>query len=275
MVYTKLERKGLIRYIIFTYLLFWILLGATGLLISVGVPELIQTLMKNVCAWTPTFVLLLMFKNLYPRTNLRDFFKINFLCQTKIRYFLIAFILQSAVYLGAIFVYLAINNLRLESIPLISASALLPALIVTATSGAMGEELGWRAYALNVLQKKYSPLKSALLVGLVWGFWHLPLWILSGFSGLELLYYCFFFLLTIISLSVVITYFYNKGRSVLIAMWIHFLFNLFLQLMIIDMLQLLIYLSVGYFLLALLLVLTYKTELLNKGSENQKYDENK
>ncbi len=220
-----MEQRNLIRYFIFTYLLFWSLLGVTGFLISLEVPELIQTIMKNVCAWTPTFVLLLMYKKLYPGIKLKDYFKKNFLSKTKSRYFIVVFLLQSAIIGGAVLAYLALNNLGLESITFMSASGLIPAIIITASSGAMGEELGWRAYALNAFQKKYSPLKSALFVGGVWTFWHLPLWIFSGYTGLELLYYCFFFLVSILSLSVVIAFFYNRGRNILIAMWIHFLFN--------------------------------------------------
>lgn len=210
-----------------------------------------------------------MFRKLYPNTSLRDFFKNNFLGKTKTRYFIVVFILQAAIFVGIVIGYMVLNNLRLESISFISVSGLLPALLLTATGGALGEELGWRAYALNVFQKKYSPLKSALFVGLVWGFWHLPLMIFSGYTGLDLLYYCFFFIVAVLSLSVVISYFYNKGRSVLIAIWIHFLFNFSIQLLIIDLLQLVIYLSVGYLLLALLLFITHKSELLNKSGENQ------
>ena len=203
MILKKEERRSLTRYIIFTYLLFWILIGVTGLLISVDVPEVIQTIMMNVCAWTPTFVLLLMFKSLYPNTSLIDYLRINFLGETRSRYFILVFLLQSVILVGSVTVYLSLNNLGLDSISFISASSLIPAILITASGGALGEELGWRAYALNVYQKKYSPLKSAIFVGLVWGFWHLPLWIVSGYSGLELLSYCFSFLIAILSLSVI------------------------------------------------------------------------
>lgn len=157
-----MEQRNLIRYFIFTYLLFWLLLGVTGFLISVDVPELIQTIMKNVCAWTPTFVLLLMFRKLYPNISLREYFKYNFSGKTKSRYFVVVLLLQSAIFVGAVLAYFALNEIRLKSIS---------------------------------------------FIGLVWGFWHLPLWILSGYSGLELLYYCFLSLVLILSLSVVITFF--------------------------------------------------------------------
>jgi len=163
-------------YFIFTYLLFWILLGVTGFLISLDIPILYQNIIKNLCAWTPTFVILI-------------------------------------------------------------------------------------GYALKAFQKKYSPFKSSLFIGLAWGFCHLPLWIISGYSGLDLIIYCGAFLLAIVSLSIVITYFYNKSGNILIAMWIHFLFNFLLQLVLIDLLQLLIYISLGYLMLAIILILFYKNEL--------------
>jgi membrane protease YdiL (CAAX protease family) len=40
--------------------------------------------------------------------------------------------------------------------------------------GAMGEELGLRGFALPRLQQTYSPFRSSVIIGVLWGAWHLP-----------------------------------------------------------------------------------------------------
>ena len=40
--------------------------------------------------------------------------------------------------------------------------------------GAMGEELGLRGFALPRLQENNSPFRASLVIGLLWGAWHLP-----------------------------------------------------------------------------------------------------
>src|SRR5689334_13780197 len=39
----------------------------------------------------------------------------------------------------------------------------------------LGEEPGWRGFALSELQERYSPLRSSLLLAPIWALWHLPL----------------------------------------------------------------------------------------------------
>jgi uncharacterized protein len=42
---------------------------------------------------------------------------------------------------------------------------------------ALGEELGWRGFALPRMQARNSALKASLVIGILWGSWHLPLWL--------------------------------------------------------------------------------------------------
>jgi len=75
----KKDAKLLRKYFILTYMIFWLLLALTGYMISLEIPSLIQTIMKNVCAWTPTFVILIMFKKLYPNITFKEYMKLHFM----------------------------------------------------------------------------------------------------------------------------------------------------------------------------------------------------
>jgi membrane protease YdiL (CAAX protease family) len=104
-------------------------------------------------------------------------------------------------------------------------------IILNLMQGATGEEAGWRGFALPRLQKTHGPIKASLILGLLWNFWHLPLWFLSGYSGLDLLTYVLAFSVSIISLTFLITWISNKTPNSLIPIVIaHFSFNASLNL---------------------------------------------
>lgn len=62
----------------------------------------------------------------------------------------------------------------------------------------------------GLLRKKYSIVKAGVITVMVWGLWHLPLWIISGYKGFDLLIYCVTFLIAIVSASVVMSVIYKK-----------------------------------------------------------------
>lgn len=93
--------------------------------------------------------------------------------------------------------------------------------------GGIAEETGWRGFALPYLQSKFTPLRATLILGTLWGLWHLPLkadWLSMGVGNAVLMLLLFTLRLTL--LSVIMTYFYNRvGGSTLIAIAMHGLHN--------------------------------------------------
>jgi uncharacterized protein len=100
--------------------------------------------------------------------------------------------------------------------------ALLVYLFVELTFGALSEELGWRGYALDELQSRWSALRSNLVLGFIWAFWHTPAFLIPGLSQHEMggvfSWPYVSFILSVALGSVLITWVYNNtGRSILVA----------------------------------------------------------
>ena len=95
--------------------------------------------------------------------------------------------------------------------------------------GPLAEEFGWRGYALDPLQARWSALVSALINGVFWWAWHFPLFFMNGMLQNEwgvgtVAFWAY--AVTVISLSVLFTWvFNNTRRSILAAILLHTMNN--------------------------------------------------
>ena len=78
----------------------------------------------------------------------------------------------------------------------------------------LGEEFGWRGFLLPRLQEKYNALTSSLIIGLVWGFWHLPLFFIAGDFHANIPFWLF--LIQDIALAIIMTWIYNNTKKSLL-----------------------------------------------------------
>ena len=116
-------------------------------------------------------------------------------------------------------------------IPLLSATtaSLLSFLFINLVTGPLGEEFGWRGFALPRLLERFQPLLAAVILGAIWGAWHLPSFMMAGTpqSGMQLP----FFLLSALCLSVIITWvFIHVRQSIFFGFLFHYMVNFTLNL---------------------------------------------
>ena len=78
---------------------------------------------------------------------------------------------------------------------------------------ALWEEIGWRGFLLPTLQKKYSPLQASLIIGFVWGLWHLPVYLALNPYGDKTIVYFLFMFIGCFALSIIETWFYNSTKG--------------------------------------------------------------
>lgn len=113
--------------------------------------------------------------------------------------------------------------------PLQLVASYIPAVVVILfVGGPLEEEPGWRGFALPHLQQRFSPIAASLLLGALWGLWHLPLFLLiPGYNGAGAglagaLEPFLAFVGGTIALAILITWVFNRTRgSVLMTALLH------------------------------------------------------
>ena len=96
--------------------------------------------------------------------------------------------------------------------------------------GPLGEELGWRGFVLPFLERKYGYIKGSIAIGVIWTFWHTPLfWAKSGtaISGYPVTFLSVtIYLLFITGASFIFTWLYSSTNgSVFLSILLHLSMN--------------------------------------------------
>jgi membrane protease YdiL (CAAX protease family) len=114
----------------------------------------------------------------------------------------------------------------------IQVSSLLPILLHYAVryvpsgiviNGALAEEPGWRGFALPRLQQRYGPFWGTLLLGILWGCWHTPLFLFvpewtSQYGASNHLLLLALFIVITISITYCMAWIYNNTKGSLLLM---------------------------------------------------------
>ena len=93
------------------------------------------------------------------------------------------------------------------------------------------EELGWRGYAFDSLQSRYTYFKASVVFSILWSLWHFPLIFVNNSYQYEIfhqnIWFGVNFFISIIPMGVIISWMCIKNeKSVLSAILFHFVINL-------------------------------------------------
>ncbi len=90
----------------------------------------------------------------------------------------------------------------------------LPILLTTVLIN-VWEEVGWRGFALPRLQARYSALASSLIIGVLWGLWHLPLFLDNSNPMSTFPFFAWY--IGIVASAILYTWVYNNARGSLLV----------------------------------------------------------
>lgn len=128
----------------------------------------------------------------------------------------ILFLMPAIVGLSLLLSVMTGDTLR-EIEAFINPLIIVPAFIyILFLGGPVGEEFGWRGYALDRLQARFNALNSSVLLGIVWGLWHLLLFFMEDqeiYRNVPIIG----FILDTILLSILFTWVYNNTNGSILA----------------------------------------------------------
>ncbi|MFX0020571.1 MAG: CPBP family intramembrane glutamic endopeptidase [Promethearchaeota archaeon] len=215
--------KNLVLFFLITYLFSW-LLWLPSLLSSVlfSTQVVLYEILKIIGPFGPfvaAFILTLVNEG---KEGLKQLWKRGWHCENK-PFLVISIFFIPVLYFSSLLLVILIEGI----IPVYwpnPIEIITHYVLVFFLAGPFQEEFGWRGYALDRLQLRFNALTSSIILGMIWGVWHLPSFFIIGTNQENQPFYPFFF--SIIILSVLFTWIYNNSnRSILATMIFHTTIN--------------------------------------------------
>ena len=138
--------------------------------------------------------------------------------------------------------------------------------VVAMLVGCFAEEIGWRGFLLPRLQEKHSLFVSSIIVGVLWGVWHLNF--TGGILGFVL------YTITIIEMSVLMAWLFSKTKGSLLPMIIwHFVYNLLSHVLLWERFNIHLFIveSIVFGVVALIIVMSNQKIFFNKTTSKVEY----
>ena len=254
-----MDKKMRLKFIIWNYVAFLVSILLAGvILLTLGKNNpMLQKLVVIPCSWAPTFVVMVGIKKWKLGVTRKELIKSLFKQKVRVSR-LIPIVIAQVLILVVSIAIIAINKTHASRLVMTSTTAIIISFINSVLTGATGEEICWRGILHPEMVNNYGIIKGSIWLGVIWGFWHAPLWFLtSGYQGIDLIKYIVCFLVFIIAMAVIIGISYEKNRNLLVPMILHFTVNFSLSFYMEDILDIIFYIAILYTALAVIDVYIY------------------
>jgi membrane protease YdiL (CAAX protease family) len=212
------QRFPLVAYFVLVFGIEWLLVFA---LVSL-IPPMVALLIGS---WLPNVVGVLITWVAGGQPALRELASKVGLWRIPVGWYAAAFLFPPMLTFLAIGLYTLLGNTGVE---FSATDQLLTIILICLFTGALGEELGWRGTALPRLQAHWNPLISSLILGVLWGLYHLPSFLVRGLPLQEAPLIPF--MLGALGLTILVTWTFNHTRGSLVPVFLyHFAFNFMLN----------------------------------------------
>ena len=226
---TFIKRQPVLAYFVLTLVISWgsllLIMGVGGILGTTAVPTEREPFLYVGMLLGPSIAGLLLTGLVYGRLGFRELLSRLRRWQVGVVWYVIA-ILTSPGLLAVALLLLSLFSPAFVPGILTSSNkvSLLVSGLVAGILVGIFEELGWTGFAIPRLRLRYGILSTGLIVGLVWGLWHMPLFIASARASqsvppiLKLAVLLFSFLP---AFRVLMVWVYDRTGSLLVAMLMH------------------------------------------------------
>ncbi len=212
-----LTRSSIPLYFVAAYAIAWI-------------PALAMPKLAGISAFAPALAAIVVSLGCEGKEKLRDLISRLFIWKVELRWYLVALLAPLVLELLAIWTQWLLGNrmpfdFKAWTSMLPGQLPWLAVFLLFLVCLSAGEELGWRGFALPRLQARFGMVPASLILGVLWGLWHLPTFWIPGSAqyGLPIPGY----VLATIGYTFIYTFIYNGTRgSVLLTSLYHAASNL-------------------------------------------------
>ncbi|MFX0041250.1 MAG: type II CAAX prenyl endopeptidase Rce1 family protein [Promethearchaeota archaeon] len=243
----QFELRNIVLFLLITFAWTW-LLWLASVISPTGHSNFLFSVLFIIGGYGPSVSAFLLTYITEKKEGVKILWKRFWNVKIKIKWLLITFLLFPALFVASSLLVLFVQGLP-STLAWISQPWVIITYILTAFfAGGFSEEFGWRGYALDRFQAKLGALISSLILGVIWGLWHLPTWFIAGDPhGIGGIPDFFLFVIETAFLSILYTWVYNNtNRSIFVAVMFHTIYNFMTFLIILPDNGDLIYLILFY-----------------------------